>query len=376
MGPKQQQKISTKTAQKKKEKIVEDKTFGLKNKKGAKQQKYIQQVEANASKQVGKSAKELARLQEEKERRKLEKAARQEELKTLFKPVVEQRPVPKGADPKSIICAFYKQGICAKGDKCKFSHDLSKERRCEKRSIYTDMRDVKEDETMENWDESQLNDAVTKKHGEANRRNATSKICKFFLEAVEKQTYGWFWDCPNGNDTCIYRHCLPEGYVLRREKKAAEAVQEEISLEDLIEKERAALFEKSGDKLTKVTLESFLMWKKRKLVARKLQSTRETQKKKNEFSQGRMAGLTGKDLFSFNPSLAIEVENDDHALEEVDYTSKGEDYEEYDGFVKDIDQNAFLSFSTIDGAIDEDLFLDEDLDLATKELGSVKLDAS
>ncbi|KAH9636765.1 hypothetical protein HF086_005088 [Spodoptera exigua] len=36
---------SKKTEAKKKDKVIEDKTFGLKNKKGAKQQKFIQQVE-------------------------------------------------------------------------------------------------------------------------------------------------------------------------------------------------------------------------------------------------------------------------------------------------------------------------------------------
>ncbi|VDP22384.1 unnamed protein product, partial [Onchocerca flexuosa] len=38
-----------KVEQKKKEKIIEDKTFGLKNKKGAKTQKYVQQVTNQAS---------------------------------------------------------------------------------------------------------------------------------------------------------------------------------------------------------------------------------------------------------------------------------------------------------------------------------------
>lgn len=46
-----------------------------------------------------------------------------------------------GVDPKSVLCAFYKQGQCTKGDKCKFSHDLSMERKCEKRSVYVDERD-------------------------------------------------------------------------------------------------------------------------------------------------------------------------------------------------------------------------------------------
>lgn len=40
-----------------------------------------------------------------------------------------------------MLCAFFKQGQCTKGDKCKFSHDLSMERKCEKRSVYVDERD-------------------------------------------------------------------------------------------------------------------------------------------------------------------------------------------------------------------------------------------
>ena len=40
-----------------------------------------------------------------------------------------------GADPKSVVCAFFKQGQCTKGDKCKFSHDLTLERKCEKGSV-------------------------------------------------------------------------------------------------------------------------------------------------------------------------------------------------------------------------------------------------
>lgn len=46
-----------------------------------------------------------------------------------------------GVDPKSVLCAFFKQGQCTKGDRCKFSHDLSMERKCEKKSVYVDERD-------------------------------------------------------------------------------------------------------------------------------------------------------------------------------------------------------------------------------------------
>ena len=34
--------------------------------------------------------------------------------------------------------------MCSKGDKCKFSHDLSLERKSEKRSVYVDNRDLEE----------------------------------------------------------------------------------------------------------------------------------------------------------------------------------------------------------------------------------------
>lgn len=59
------------------------------------------------------------------------------------------------------------------------------------------------------------------------------------MEAVEKSKYGWFWECPSGQK-CIYRHALPPGFVLKKDKKK-EDKKDEISLEDLIETERANL---------------------------------------------------------------------------------------------------------------------------------------
>jgi len=86
------------------------------------------------------------------------------------------------------------------------------------------------------------------------------------LEAVEKKLYGWFWSCPNG-EKCMYRHALPPGFVLKSELKEMEAnkLSNELSLEMLVEKERASL----GKNVTKVTLESFLAWKKRKIIEKK-----------------------------------------------------------------------------------------------------------
>lgn len=48
--------------------------------------------------------------------------------------------------------------------------------------------------------------------------------------------------------TLIRRHALPPGFILKSEKKAMEEQREKISIEDLIEKERAAL----GSNVTKV----------------------------------------------------------------------------------------------------------------------------
>lgn len=65
--------------------------------------------------------------------------------------------MPFGVDPKTVLCQFYKKGNCEKGKKCKFSHDLTVERKAIKRDLYTDTRENEEEERkkddMANWDE-------------------------------------------------------------------------------------------------------------------------------------------------------------------------------------------------------------------------------
>lgn len=100
--------------------------------------------------------------------------ADQREMAMIFKPVQTQK-VEKGTDPKSVVCAFFKQGTCTKGDKCKFSHDLSLENKVEKRSVYVDMRDS-EDDPMTNWDDAKLKEVVDKKHSEEKRRPTTEIV--------------------------------------------------------------------------------------------------------------------------------------------------------------------------------------------------------
>ncbi|KAL1374444.1 hypothetical protein pipiens_001113 [Culex pipiens pipiens] len=331
---------SKKTETKKKEKVIEDKTFGLKNKKGAKQQKFISQVE----KQVKSGGHHnLAANPNAKKEEKEKKLKEQRELAALFKPVPTQK-VEKGVDPKSILCAFFKQGTCTKGDKCKFSHDLTIERKAEKRSIHVDMRDGGEqaNDTIENWTEEKLAEVVAKKHGKEKTMPTTTIICKYFLDAVERTLYGWFWECPNG-EKCIYRHALPPGYVLKKDKKKLESLKEEISLVDLIERERAAL----GVNQTRVTLETFLAWKKRKILEKKQREQEEDERKRKDFKAGRQNGLSGREMFSFNPDL-VDFGMDD-GEEAIESYGRNEDDDEDTNEYKELDLSMLsLSIKEVD----------------------------
>lgn len=227
-----------------------------------------------------------------------------------------------------MVCAFFKQGQCTKGDKCKFSHDLTIERKAEKRSLYCDMRDDddKQADTMDTWDEEKLKEVVEKKHGgsAAGRPAGTDIICKHFLEAVERSKYGWFWECPSGTK-CFYRHALPPGFVLKKDKKK-EDKKDEISLEDLIERERANL----GSNQTRITLETFLAWKKRKISEKKDKALKDEEKKRCDFKAGRQVGISGREMFSFNPELAAgDIEDGDEAFDSYQLDDEDVDETEY-----------------------------------------------
>ena len=193
---------------------VDDKTFGMKNKKGGKAQGQIKQLEAQAKSNVDPETK---RKQAEKEQREKDKKAAEDakrEAAELFKPLQTQK-VPFGVDPKTVLCEFFKKGTCEKGKKCKFSHDLDIARKGQKKDLYQDTREdekkQKEEDKMDDWDEEKLRKVVLSKHG--NLKTTTDKVCKHFIQAVEEGKYGWFWTCPNGGNECKYRHSLPPGYA-------------------------------------------------------------------------------------------------------------------------------------------------------------------
>jgi hypothetical protein len=215
MPPKKAEKVAGGGKKPSAAKVVEDKTFGMKNKKGAVAQKNIARMEANLKSGGSAEQKKKAAEKEAREReKKAAEEAKREALALMNRPAQIQK-VPFGVDPKTVVCIFYKKGDCEKGKKCKFSHDLSIERKTEKRDLYADTRkeedEKKKQETSAEWDEEKLRSVVLSKKG--NQQTSTEKVCKFFISAIEDGKYGWFWICPNGGDKCMYKHALPPGYV-------------------------------------------------------------------------------------------------------------------------------------------------------------------
>ena len=72
---------------------------------------------------------------------------------------------------------------------------------------------------------------------------------------------------------------------------------DEITIEELVEKERAAL----GSNLTKITYTTFLAWKKRKLAERRKEESKKQAKKKNDAKSGRSGGVRNQS----EPNVAV-----------------------------------------------------------------------
>jgi hypothetical protein len=131
-------------------------------------------------------------------------------------------------------------------------------------------------DTMDKWDQEKLQSVVLSKHGNPKtttdvsviqppisrdltfladcmqvlyRSNRDSKVRarNFSIGScftyVGQRRFGWFWECPNGGEKCMYRHALPTGFVLKADRKAAEdaAKANVISLEEFLEVEVRAI---------------------------------------------------------------------------------------------------------------------------------------
>lgn len=293
---------SKKTVEKKKAKVVEDRTFGLKNKNKSKAvQKYVHSVESSIKgSQKGKQMSEYEQRQ-----KKLEQEKKKAFEDSIYQAAVVQQKVPPGVDPKSVLCDLFRKGSCKKGNRCKFSHDLNKIMReqamkKEEEEKKRKEQEAKDRETMEDWDTEQLAKIVEAKQGLENKNLPTQIICKHFLKALETQHYGWKWECPNGGKKCIYKHTLPPGYVLKsKKKKEPEEDEDYTPLEEVLEEERNQL-----ETRTPLTLELFMKWKKEKAAAKEAE-----QKKHLKEVKANRNMRSGKEMFEFNPELFVDDES-------------------------------------------------------------------
>uniref|UniRef100_A0A8K9UAJ3 Zinc finger CCCH-type containing 15 n=1 Tax=Oncorhynchus mykiss TaxID=8022 RepID=A0A8K9UAJ3_ONCMY len=273
----------------------------------AKQQKFIKTVTHQVKHEQFAAA-------EGDKKKKIDKKKKLEEMNELFFQVVIENKNLFLTDLPSYITVKNKRPV---RPACKFSHDLTLERKCEKRSLCVDGRDEDlEKDTMDNWDEKKLEEVVHKKLGEAELKKAkTQQTPIYFLDDIESNEYGWFRVCPGGGDNCMYRRALPAGFVLRKVKT------KEDSLEELIENERSAL----GPNVTRITLETFLT----------LEDEQDMKRKRADLSAGRSLGVSGREVFEFLPDL---VDDDDA---ETDDTKGDDDGDEAEDFLN-IDVGLFL----------------------------------
>lgn len=327
--------------------FVKDKAFGMKNKKNSK--KVEKMVKGIASQEKG--GYEKIKYEKFIERK---KQKQEEEEKAFLAQVFGGAVAPKfnaqANDPNAKpICQFFKANLCSKGKKCKFSHDLnqgggSTNQNSQKINIFKDTRDDDNVEKMEDWGAKELDEAVNFNQKKYNG-SKTKIVCKFFLTALEKMTYGWFWKCPNGY-SCKFNHCLPPGFKFKSKKKEEdnEEQKEDIELRLIkeIDAERELLDTK---KSTPVTKELFFKWVA--IRRRKKQKERDARIQKFMTDRGikRKKKVTGKQLFEKNKSVFTDAEGATGKL----------DREE------PVDNEPIKNHGDVKLAIDEDVFDDEDL---------------
>lgn len=317
-----------KTEEKKKAKIVEDKTFGLKNKKKSKKvQEYVKSVEQQVYN------KSLRKEEEKKFQKKEEKKKKAEEMALL---------------------GFLQKSLG--GDKKKQKAEEAKE--------YEEQKIA----------EATIDDKTAAINIYADPRDPdptrSPKVCDHFLEACEKNVYGWRWQCPNGGSKCQYTHALPEGYMLKSTMEALMKMQREEDAEKAkeywIEEERAKL---DPDKCTPINEETFNAWRKKRRE-KFLQKRKQKEKEAQTAVRGKgnkSVFLSGRALLKFDPNMfktQEDDEDDDDEEEKYEKKDEGDDGEvlelnfgideEEEEFNKEIEAAKKLN------VVNEELFQDEE----------------
>ena len=131
---------------------------------------------------------------------------------------------------------------------------------------------------------------------------------------------------------------LPEGYVITTKKERDEAKKQaekdkenQMTIEEKIEEERAAL---KSDNLTPVTKESFFAWKERRKIEKQkaaeeeLKKAQEDKAFKRAATKGKNSVMNGRALFTYNPDLF--KDKDDEGLEKIPEKKQEQEEEKID----------------------------------------------
>eukprot|EP00013_Stygamoeba_regulata_P015787 CAMPEP_0177681058 /NCGR_PEP_ID=MMETSP0447-20121125/30506_1 /TAXON_ID=0 /ORGANISM="Stygamoeba regulata, Strain BSH-02190019" /LENGTH=408 /DNA_ID=CAMNT_0019190435 /DNA_START=108 /DNA_END=1334 /DNA_ORIENTATION=- len=321
------------------QKIIEDKTFGMKNKKNSKKAQLL--VKQAQYQERDRNLRLYGAPEEQKKSKKQIQKEKADELRKFLGPAAAAggQQLRADQDPKTVLCQFFVRGMCTRGDKCKFSHDPAVGRKAAKLSLHHDRQAENASKNFEDWSQSELADVIDQKHGAANTNMPTKIVCKHFLIAIEEKKYGWLWECPDGVG-CKYRHCLPPGFVLKSKTSEKDTVKEDkLALELRLESERQEVLKQGGG--TEVTLERLLDFIEELKVRRKKEAKAEKNKLK-KVKQDKGASLSrklmsGRALFEFKPEL---LEDDADAATELKAKQADEDEEVFVLEVTDSSINA------------------------------------
>ena len=124
------------------------------------------------------------------ERRKQKKKEQQEQalLSALYTDVnklKEAQNSDEDDDPANTVCPYFKQGLCQKGKKCIYSHDLTLDR-TEEIDLYVDQRiqlimNAIGGKELNELSEDELGKMIGEKQKEMIKGAKSDIICKFFL---------------------------------------------------------------------------------------------------------------------------------------------------------------------------------------------------
>jgi len=280
-----------KAKQKQKEKIAEDKTFGLKNKNKSKSvQKYIKSIVNNAQ-GAPKGGKEE---QQRKEKEQKEKELQQKALMaSMFNMQVDKKG--RQFDPVAKRKAKAEEEEALAAGK-KLSEEVKKAI-IEGVANTIRLTDPKKGIRMSELGGHPIIHALKEKHA-----NEFKTIQLLLFIKAQKKVF-WIDDMDSTNPTL---RC--------QEDVDAEVAPDERSIEEIIEERRMRL----GPGGTPVTMETFKAWKEKR-EAERIAKVEEQQAAAKKSGAKGPVGMSGRDLFTYDASLFVD---DDDAVDEQAYEDR------------------------------------------------------